>query len=79
MMTDANTEMPSTVCRNARLPVGRLRNLPGAGNVRVVGNLLGDPEAEVVIGSEVRAVFEHHADADPSFTLLQWERATIAT
>ncbi len=41
--------------------------------VRVVGNLLGDAEQEVVIGSRVRGVFEHHTDADPSYTLLQWE------
>jgi uncharacterized OB-fold protein len=58
-----------------------LVELPEAGNVRVVGNLLGDPLAEVEIGAEVRAVFEHHApadaDADSAFTLLQWERVTI--
>jgi uncharacterized OB-fold protein len=54
-----------------------LVELPAAGHVRVVGNLLGDPEAEVVIGSEVRAVFEHHEDAEPTFTLLQWERVTV--
>ena len=54
-----------------------LVELPGADNVRVVGNLLGDPEADVVIGSEVRAVFEHHGEAEPPFTLLQWERVTI--
>ena len=54
-----------------------LVELPGAGNVRVVGNLLGDPEAEVVIGSEVEAVFEHHGDAEPAFTLLQWKAVTI--
>lgn len=49
-----------------------LVELPDAGNVRVVGNLLGDPEQEVIIGSRVTAVFEHHGDADPAFTLLQW-------
>ena len=58
-----------------------LVELPEAGNVRVVGNLLGDPRAEVEIGAEVRAVFEHHADpqanAEAAFTLLQWERVTI--
>jgi len=54
-----------------------LVELPAAGNVRVVGNLLGDPEAEVVIGSAVQAVFEHHAEAELPFTLLQWERVTI--
>jgi len=54
-----------------------LVELPAAGNVRVVGNLLGDPQAEVLIGSAVQAVFEHHAEADPAFTLLQWQRAPI--
>jgi uncharacterized OB-fold protein len=60
-----------------------LVELPAAGSVRVVGNLLGDPLAEVEIGAEVQAVFEHHgdpqagADAEPAFTLLQWERVTI--
>lgn len=57
--------------------VAVLVELPGAGNVRVVGNLLGDPEAPVEIGTPVRAVFEHHAAAEPPFTLLQWERVTI--
>jgi hypothetical protein len=27
---------------------------------------------EVVIGSEVEGVFEHHADAEPAYSLLQW-------
>ncbi len=51
-----------------------LVSLPAAGDVRLVGNLLGDPRQDVVIGSTVRAVFEHHHDADPPFTLLQWAR-----
>ena len=51
-----------------------LVELPHADNIRMVGNLLGEPEEEVVIGSEVEAVFEHHADADPAFTLVQWSR-----
>ena len=52
------------------------KNSAMAGNtdIRIVGNLLGDPEADVVIGSKVRGVFEHHEDAEPPFTLLQWER-----
>jgi uncharacterized OB-fold protein len=49
--------------------------LPQAGNVRLLGNLLGDPGQDVVIGAEVEAVFEHHADADPPYTLLQWRLA----
>ena len=48
--------------------------LPDADEIRMVGNLLGDPEEEVVIGDAVEAVFEHHADADPPFTLVQWSR-----
>jgi uncharacterized OB-fold protein len=50
-----------------------LVELPDAGNVRMVGNLLGDPMEEVVIGSNVAAVFEDHPDADA--TLVQWRRA----
>ena len=41
----------------------------------MVGNLLGDPQQEVVIGSKVEAVFEDHNDADPPFTLVQWRNA----
>ena len=48
-----------------------LIELPQAGNVRMVGNLLGDPEQEVVIGSEVEAVFEDH-DGEMEYTLVQW-------
>ena len=29
----------------------------------------------VPIGAEVEAVFEHHADADPPYTLAQWRLA----
>jgi uncharacterized OB-fold protein len=46
--------------------------LPHAGGVRMLGNLLGDPRQEVVIGAPAEAVFEHHNDADPTFTLVQW-------
>jgi uncharacterized OB-fold protein len=49
-----------------------LVELPQADHVRMVGNLLGDPTAEVSIGAPVVGVFEHHADASPAFTLLQW-------
>ncbi|WP_084402645.1 Zn-ribbon domain-containing OB-fold protein [Cupriavidus sp. amp6] len=54
-----------------------LVELPDAGNVRMVGNLLGDPMQDVIIGSEVVGVFEHHPDADPPFSLLQWQLAPI--
>ncbi len=49
-----------------------LIELPHADNVRIVGNLLGDPEQTISIGAKVRPVFEHHLD-EPAFTLLQWE------
>jgi uncharacterized OB-fold protein len=50
-----------------------LVELPDADNVRMVGNLLGDPMQDVVIGSEVQAVYEDHPDKD--VTLVQWEIA----
>lgn len=46
-----------------------LVELPDAGNVRMVGNLLGDPHQDVVIGSEVEAVYEDHEGGQ---TLVQW-------
>ena len=49
-----------------------LVELPHADGVRLVGNLLGDPEQSVIIGSDVRGVFEHHNDVEDPFTLLQW-------
>jgi len=49
-----------------------LVELEAAGKVRMVGNLLGDPRQDVVIGAEVEAVFEDHDEADPPFTLVQW-------
>ena len=50
-----------------------LVELPDAGNVRMVGNLVGDPEQEVEIGAAVEAVFEDH-DGDSPYTLVQWRR-----
>ena len=49
-----------------------LVELPHADGVRMVGNLLGDPLQDIVIGSEVEAIFEDHPDGDPPFTLVQW-------
>ena len=49
-----------------------LVELPHADNVRLVGNLLGDPAQDLVIGRRVVGVFEHHANAEAPFTLLQW-------
>ncbi len=50
-----------------------LVELPHAGNIRMVGNLLGDAQRDVPIGAQVQGVFEHHLDAQPPFTLLQWQ------
>jgi len=47
---------------------------PEADDIRMVGNLLGDPAQEVLIGTEVVPVFEHRpaADGAPEHTLVQW-------
>ena len=50
-----------------------LVSLPQADDVRLVGNLLGDPNREVTIGAAVAGVFEHHRAADPAYSLLQWK------
>jgi hypothetical protein len=39
----------------------------------MVGNLLGDPEQGVVIGSDVEAVFEDHEGPGEPYTLVQWK------
>ena len=49
-----------------------LVELPEAGNVRMLGNLLGDPRQAIQIGGAVEAVFEPHDEATPPFTLVQW-------
>ena len=49
-----------------------LVEIPQAGGVRMVGNLLGDPLQNVAIGTHVEGVFEHHAEFDPAYSLLQW-------
>jgi hypothetical protein len=58
-----------------RVNIVVLVELPHADGVRLVGNLLGDAQQSVDIGQPVRAVFEHHDDAEPSYTLLQWTGA----
>ena len=50
-----------------------LVELPHADNLRMLGNLLGDPVQDIVIGSDVEAVFEDHDDGSPPFTLVQWQ------
>ena len=42
-------------------------------NIRMIGNLLGDPHQTLTIGARVSPVFEHHNDATPPYTLLQWQ------
>ena len=49
-----------------------LVELPQAANVRMIGNLLGDPHQKVMIGSKVEAVFEPHDNTEPPYTLVQW-------
>ena len=49
-----------------------LVELPLAGHVRMIGNLLGDPHQDVRIGAPVEAVFEPHDDAKTPYTLVQW-------
>jgi uncharacterized OB-fold protein len=51
-----------------------LVELPGAGGIRMVGNLVGDPLQPFAIGDEVVAEFEDHPDSATPFTLVQWRR-----
>jgi uncharacterized OB-fold protein len=55
--------------------VAVLVELPRAGGVRMLGNLLGDPRQPVRIGAEVVAVLEPHDEADPPYTLVHWRHA----
>jgi uncharacterized OB-fold protein len=45
-----------------------LVEFPDADGIRMIGNLAGDPRAEVRIGAAVEPVFEDHG----SYTLVQW-------
>tara|TARA_Y100000588_G_C13727313_1_gene699912 strand:- start:36 stop:323 length:288 start_codon:yes stop_codon:yes gene_type:complete len=49
-----------------------LVELPHADDIRMVGNLLGDPSQDIEIGAPVSVVFEDR-EGDPDFTLVQWE------
>ena len=51
-----------------------LVEIPEADNVRLVGNLVGDPHQTVEIGRSVKGVFEHHAGEEP-YSLLNWSFA----
>jgi uncharacterized OB-fold protein len=58
--------------RDHRPYIAVLVELPHAGSVRMVGNLLGDAMQKVVIGTSVEGVFEHRHESDPPYSLLQW-------
>lgn len=63
---------PSHACLKGHGPyLVVLVELPDAGGLRMLGNLLGDPLQEVHIGAPVTGVFEHHSQPFPH-TLLQW-------
>jgi uncharacterized OB-fold protein len=51
-----------------------LVRLPHAGDVRMIGNLLGDPMQQLQIGAPVTGIFEPHGEADPPYALLQWQQ-----
>ena len=53
-----------------------LVELPAAGHVRMIGNLLGDPLQAVPIGAPVVGEFEIHADGPTPYGLLQWRVAS---
>ena len=48
-----------------------LVELPDAGNVRMVGNLLGDPMQQVSINGDVEVAFEDNPEN--GVTLVQWQ------
>jgi uncharacterized OB-fold protein len=52
-----------------------LVELPQAGGVRMIGNIVGDPMQQIAVGTPLRGVFEHHRAAQPAYTLLQWKVA----
>jgi uncharacterized OB-fold protein len=54
-----------------------LVELPDAGSVRMVGNLLGDPMQTVTIGAGVEGLFEHNREAAPPYSLLQWQLTAL--
>ena len=60
--------------RGQRPSVIVLVELPHAGGIRMIGNLLDAPEGDIPIGAPVAAVFEPHDDAAPPFTLVHWRK-----
>jgi uncharacterized OB-fold protein len=49
--------------------------LPHAGGIRMLGNLLGDPMQEPAFDAPVQVIFEHHPDASPPYSLAHWRLA----
>ena len=50
-----------------------LVEVPQAGGIRLLGNLLGDPLQKVEIGAAVEGVFERRDEAEAPYALLQWQ------
>ena len=51
-----------------------LVELPGAGGVRMIGNVLGDRMQPLRIGDAVSGEFEHHEVNDYRYSLLHWRK-----
>lgn len=69
-----NTEYPVHPVLRERVPYNVvLVELPEAGNVRMVGNLVDAVYDEIYIGMPVEVVFEDHPEAE--VTLPLWKRA----
>ena len=49
--------------------------IPAAGGIRLVGNLLGDPGRDPVIGERLTGVFEDHPAPAGGYALLHWRAA----
>lgn len=55
--------------------IAALVELPSAGSIRMLGNLLGDPQINCQIGDAVTGQFEHHPNRQPAYSLLHWRRS----
>ncbi|MGC2778972.1 MAG: zinc ribbon domain-containing protein [Bradyrhizobium sp.] len=68
---------PSHALLRQHVPhVAVLVEIPHAGSIRMVGNLLGDPLQSVRIGAPVEGCFEHHPDGSRPYSLLQWRMSS---
>jgi hypothetical protein len=78
VVTPLVVSVTSPIVDEVQLPPGTTvyvlpeAKLPDAANIRMVGNLLGDPKIEVPFDAEVKAIFEDHPEG---FTLIQWKLA----